>query len=66
VWISPNAGKTWTQVQVTPGPDHTYQVVVVNPTLAASPTGTVALKAEAQDAAGSSLQQTIMDAYVLK
>ncbi len=66
VWISPDGGKHWTKGYVTPKPDRTYQVVVLNPTLAASPTGTVALRAEARDAAGNSVQQTIMDAYVLK
>jgi len=66
VWISPDEGKHWTEAQVTPGPDRGYQVLVTNPTLAASPTGTVALKAEAHDAAGNSVKQTIMDAYVVK
>jgi subtilisin family serine protease len=65
VWISPDGGKHWTEGHVVPKPDRTYQVVVLNPTLADSPNGTVALRAEARDAAGNSVQQTIMDAYVL-
>lgn len=65
-WISPDGGKTWTGSQVTPGPDRTYRVSVINHTLADSLSGTVRLKAEAHDAAGNAVQQTITDAYVLK
>jgi hypothetical protein len=66
VWVSPDGGNHWTEGRVVPKPDRTYQVVVLNPKLADSPTGTVAPRAEARDAAGNSVQQTIMNAYVLK
>jgi hypothetical protein len=65
MWISPDGGKTWTQAQVTPGPDNTFQVYIINPTLADSPTDTVTLKVEAWDSEGNSVQQVITDAYRL-
>jgi hypothetical protein len=66
VWISPDRGQHWTQAQVTPGPDRTYQVFFTNPTLAASPARTVTVKARGCDAGGNCVEQTIQDAYVLR
>lgn len=66
VWISADGGAHWTSAHVEPGHDRSYQVSVTNPKVAGGRTGTVAIKAQAWDAAGNSVEQVIQDAYVLR
>lgn len=63
MWASADGGGTWSPAVTLPGPDRSYRVLV--PGLG-TPGGTVTLRAQAWDAAGNRVEQTIADAYRLK
>jgi hypothetical protein len=63
VWTSGDSGKTWTKAQVVAAKDDIFRVHVRNPDLADGATGSVSIRAVAEDSAGNSLDQTITDAY---
>jgi hypothetical protein len=63
-WVSFDDGGTWTAVPLNGG-DGTYRGSVRHPRLGDT-TGTVSLRYEITDAGGSSLEQTVYRAYLLK
>ena len=63
-WVSFDDGGTWKAVPLSGG-DGTYRGSVRHPRLEDT-TGTVSLRYEITDAGGSSLEQTVYRAYLLK
>ncbi|MEV4621153.1 S8 family serine peptidase [Asanoa sp. NPDC049573] len=62
VWTSTDCGKQWTEAAVRLGTSNSYRVQAASPKQA----GTIAVRIEAHDAAGNSVRQTILDAYVVR
>jgi hypothetical protein len=66
LWTSTDDGAHWSAAHVVPAPGHAYRVVPAAPTGGAAQPGSttqISIKAQAWDAAGSSVRQTIDDAY---
>lgn len=66
LWSSSDGGAHWTPAVVVPAAGNAFQVLVRDQALAPGQEGTVSLRAEARDAAGNSVVQTIFDAYKLR
>jgi hypothetical protein len=62
LWTSTNGGSTWQQATVTGGHDGTFTATYTLPAASAT-NGYVTIKAQASDAAGNDITQTIPDAY---
>lgn len=70
LWTSVDGGKHWDKARVVPkgrghGGAQTFHVIALYPELAET-SGTVSLRAQATDAAGNQIEQTVIDAFKLK
>jgi hypothetical protein len=62
VWTSTDGGTTWQSARVLQGRDGSYTAIYTVPSVSATD-GYVSIKAQASDAAGNDVTQTIVDAY---